>query len=222
MPPTITIDPITRIEGHLSVKVETTNGVVTAAYAAGESFRGFEAILKGRHPLDAQQVTQRICGVCPVEHAISSVLAQDQAYGVTPPNQGLLIRNLAQAANFLQSHIVHFYTLSAIDFIDITAVLQYQGSDAALNYLKAWVQSEISSNNYYPAAPFLPRFDGDYLADLDLNLGAIRIICAPWRSARKPRSSVRCSRANCRMWLHWSREVPRRASTPARSRMPWC
>ena len=174
MPPTITIDPITRIEGHLSVKVETTNGVVTAAYAAGESFRGFEAILKGRHPLDAQQVTQRICGVCPVEHAISSVLAQDQAYGVTPPNQGLLVRNLAQAANFLQSHIVHFYTLSAIDFIDITAVLQYQGSDAALNYLKAWVQSEIGSNNYYPAAPFLPRFDGDYLADLDLNLGAIR------------------------------------------------
>jgi Ni,Fe-hydrogenase I large subunit len=174
MPQTITIDPITRIEGHLSVKVETTNGVVTAAYAAGESFRGFEAILKGRHPLDAQQVTQRICGVCPVEHAISSVLAQDQAYGVTPPTQGLLIRNLAQAANFIQSHIVHFYTLSAIDFIDITAVLQYQGRDAALNYLKAWVQSEITSNNYYPAAPFLPRFDGDYLADLDLNLGAIR------------------------------------------------
>ncbi len=171
---TITIDPITRIEGHLSVRVETTNGVVSAAYAAGESFRGFEAILKGRSPLDAQQITQRICGVCPVEHAIASVLAQDAAFGVQPPTQGLLIRNLTQAANFIQSHIVHFYTLSAIDFIDITAVLQYQGKDAALNYLKAWVQSELSSTNYYPAAPFLPRFDGDYLANLDINLGAIR------------------------------------------------
>lgn len=174
MPQTITIDPITRIEGHLSVKVETVDGVVTAAYTAGESFRGFEAILKGRHPLDAQLVTQRICGVCPVEHGIASVLAQDQAFGVSPPTQGLLIRNLLQAANFIQSHIVHFYTLSAIDFIDITAVLQYQGRDAALNYLKAWVQEEISSSNYYPAAPFLPRFDGDYLANLELNLGAIR------------------------------------------------
>lgn len=174
MPPTITIDPITRIEGHLSVRVVTENGIVTAAHTVGESFRGFEAILKGRHPLDAQQVTQRICGVCPVEHAIASVLAQDVAYGVTPPTQGLLIRNLAQAANFIQSDIVHFYTLSAIDFIDITAVLQYQGRDAALNYLKGWVQSEINSSSYYPAAPFLPRFDGDYLADLDLNLGAIR------------------------------------------------
>ena len=174
MTETLTIDPVTRIEGHLSIRVQTTDGVVTSAEAAGESFRGFEAILKGRKPLDAQQITQRICGVCPVEHAVASVLAQDAAYGVTPPDNGRLIRNITAAANFLQSHIIHFYTLSAIDFIDIAAVLKYSGRDSGLNYLKGWIKSELSSTSYYPAAPFLPRLDADYLADDELNFQAIR------------------------------------------------
>ena len=175
MSQTITIDPITRIEGHLSVKVDTTGGVVTGAYSSGESFRGFEKILVGRKPIEAQQITQRICGVCPVEHAVASVLAQDQACGITGqiPTNGRLVRNIASAANFIQSHILHFYTLSAIDFIDINAVLNYTGKDARLTYLKSWVQSEMSSNSYYPAAPFLPRFDGDYATDFDLNIGAL-------------------------------------------------
>ena len=161
MAQSVLVDPVTRIEGHLSIRVEVENGLVTRAESAGESFRGFEAILKGRKPLDAQHITQRICGVCPVEHAIASVLAQDQACGVTPPDNGRLVRNIVAAANFIQSHILHFYTLSAIDFIDITAILQYQGKDAAMNYLKGWVQSELASTNYYPAAPFLPRMSGD-------------------------------------------------------------
>ncbi len=174
MAQSVLVDPVTRIEGHLSIRVEVEDGLVTRAESAGESFRGFEAILKGRKPLDAQHITQRICGVCPVEHAVASVLAQDQACGVSPPDNGRLIRNIVAAANFIQSHILHFYTLSAIDFIDITAILQYQGKDAAMNYLKGWVQSELSSTNYYPAAPFLPRMSGDYLADSELNLAAIR------------------------------------------------
>lgn len=174
MAQSVVVDPITRIEGHLSIRVEVENGQVISAESAGESYRGFEAILKGRKPIDAQYITQRICGVCPVEHAIASVLAQDEACGVTPPDNGRLVRNIVAAANFIQSHILHFYTLSAIDFIDITAVLQYQGKDSAMNYLKGWVQSEINSTNYYPAAPFLPRMDGDYASDLGLNLGAIK------------------------------------------------
>jgi Ni,Fe-hydrogenase I large subunit len=174
MAQSVVVDPITRIEGHLSIRVEVEEGRVISAESVGESFRGFEAILKGRKPIDAQYITQRICGVCPVEHAIASVLAQDEACGVTPPDNGRLVRNIVAAANFIQSHILHFYTLSAIDFIDITAVLQYQGRDAAMNYLKGWVQSEINSTNYYPAAPFLPRMEGDYATDLDLNLGAIK------------------------------------------------
>lgn len=174
MAQSVLVDPVTRIEGHLSIRVEVEDGLVISAESTGESFRGFEAILKGRKPIDAQYITQRICGVCPVEHAVASVLAQDMACGVTPPTNGRLIRNIVAAANFIQSHILHFYTLSAIDFIDITAVLQYQGRDAAMNYLKGWVQSEIGSTNYYPAAPFLPRMEGAYATDTALNLGAIR------------------------------------------------
>ena len=174
MSQSILVDPVTRIEGHLSIRVEVADGRVVSAESIGESFRGFEAILKGRKPMDAQYITQRICGVCPVEHAIASVLAQDAACGVTPAANGRLVRNIVAAANFIQSHILHFYTLSAFDFIDITAVLQYQGKDAAMNYLKGWVQSEIRSTNYYPAAPFLPRMAGDYASDPALNFGAIR------------------------------------------------
>jgi Ni,Fe-hydrogenase I large subunit len=169
MSQTLTIDPVTRVEGHLSIRVDVTGGAVSQAWSVGESFRGFEAILVGRSPLDAQQVTQRICGVCPVEHGIASVLAQDQAYGLTPPENGRLLRNIMQAANFIQSHILHFYTLSAIDFIDIAAVLNYQGSDGGLNYLKGWINSQLSSTSYYPIAPFLPRYDAQYLESLDLN-----------------------------------------------------
>jgi Ni,Fe-hydrogenase I large subunit len=73
---TITLSPVTRIEGHLGVKVDVEGGRGAKAYVSGEMFRGFEQILRGRDPLDAQHITQRICGVCPVEHGIASVLAQ--------------------------------------------------------------------------------------------------------------------------------------------------
>src|ERR1039458_8548865 len=101
---TIILDPITRIEGHLAVKVETDANRVTQAFVAGEMFRGFEQILRGRDPLDAQHITQRICGVCSVEHGVASVLAQEMAYNLTPPQNGFLARYLLQAANFLMSH----------------------------------------------------------------------------------------------------------------------
>ena len=170
----LAIDPVTRVEGHLSVRVEVEGGVIAQAWSTGESFRGFESILIGRSPLDAQLITQRICGVCPVEHGIASVQAQDQAYGLVPPENGRLLRNIIAAANFIQSHILHFYTLSAIDFIDIAAVLQYQGKDGGLNYLKNWVQTQLGSTSYFPLAPFLPRFDVAYLDSLDINFGALR------------------------------------------------
>ena len=138
----ITIDPVTRIEGHLAVKTEVAEGRVTQAFVMGEMFRGFELILRGRDPLDAQQITQRICGVCPVEHGIASILAQDMAYGIAPPDNGRIVRNLIQGANFIMSHLTHFYLLSALDFVDVTAVVSYQGKDAALVALKSWVKQE--------------------------------------------------------------------------------
>jgi len=174
MSQSITVDPLTRIEGHLAFKLETEAGRVTQAFVSGEMFRGFEVILRGRDPLDAQQITQRICGVCSVEHGIASVLAQERAYGVTPPTNGRLIRNLMQGASYIHSHIAHFYLLSALDFFDVTAITGYAGKDPALNGLKAWVEAELASKTIYPAAPFLPRYAGNYLAEPSLAIGALK------------------------------------------------
>ena len=170
----IKIDPITRIEGHLAFRVEVVSHQISDAFCSGEMFRGFEVILKGRHPMDAQQITQRICGVCPISHGIASVLAQDAAYQVMPPRNGMLLRNLIQASNLLMSHIIHFYHLSALDFIDITAITEYEGKDPGLNYLKGWVQTQLASQSIYPATPFLPRYEGNYIEDNSLNILGIK------------------------------------------------
>ena len=145
----IKIDPVTRIEGHLAIHLDIKDGLVNHAECVGEMFRGFETILKDRDPLDAQQITQRICGVCPVSHGMASVLAQDDAYGIKPPENGRLIRNIILASNYIQSHIIHFYQLSALDFVDIAAILEYKGKDPALLNLKNWVAGEIKSNKIF-------------------------------------------------------------------------
>lgn len=118
----MTIDPVTRIEGHLKIEVtiEVDEGVqqVVDARASGTLFRGFESILVGRQPDDAQHITQRICGVCPVSHGLASVLAQDAVAGVTVPDNARIMRNLVLGANYIQSHILHFYHLAVQDFVD--------------------------------------------------------------------------------------------------------
>ena len=174
MSKTIDIDPITRIEGHLAINIKVEDGRVIYARSSGEMFRGFEMILKGRDPLDAQQITQRICGVCPISHGTASILAQDMAYGIRPPENGRLARNIILAANYIQSHLVHFYQLSALDFVDIAAVTSYRGNDPMLKALKAWVKSQISSKTIFPAAPFLPRYDSPYIENKELNILAIK------------------------------------------------
>ncbi len=174
---TISISPLTRIEGHLAIHTETEKAPgghrVTAARCEGEMFRGFEEILRGRDPLDAQQVTQRICGVCPVSHGIASVRAQEMAYGITPNHNGRLLQNLVLAANYLQSHVLHFYHLAALDFVDVTAVLKYRGKDRRLRDLRDWVEQALSRGDVFPAAPFLPRCDGDYVSDPAVNWGLL-------------------------------------------------
>ena len=124
---TISIRPMTRIEGHLSVHAETEPVEIEGgqgfrvkdARCEGEMFRGIEKILEGRDPLDAQQITQRICGVCPISHGIASIRAQEMAYGISPSHNGRLLQNLILAANYLQSHVLHFYHLAALDFVDV-------------------------------------------------------------------------------------------------------
>jgi len=114
----ITIDPVTRVEGHLKVHVEVDDsGVVTTARVTGNLFRDFENILVGRHPWDAVRLTQRICGVCPVSHALVSTKAIEQSLRFAPSTQALYIRALIQGANYLQDHILHFYHLAAMDYV---------------------------------------------------------------------------------------------------------
>src|SRR5512147_116863 len=117
---TITVmDPITRIEGHLKVEVtvDIVNGrnQVTDARCTGTLFRGFESLLVGRTPTDAPILTQRICGVCPVSHGMASTTALEAASRLVPPTNARILRNLTLGANFLQSHILHFYLLAALD-----------------------------------------------------------------------------------------------------------
>ncbi len=151
MKQTITLNPVTRIEGHLAVKVEVDANLVSAAYVSGEMFRGFEAILRGRDPLDAQHITQRICGVCPVEHGMASVIAQEMAYGLTPPDNGRIVRNLIQGANFIMSHLTHFYLLSAVDFVDVAMVASYSGKDPALLELHPGTRRNWRQRGSFPA-----------------------------------------------------------------------
>ncbi len=119
----ITIDPITRIEGHLRIDLEVDGGVVKKAWSSGTMWRGFEEILKGRDPRDAWVFTQRICGVCTTVHAIASVRAVENALKLDIPLNAQLVRNLLVIAHGLHDHIVHFYHLSALDWVDVTKAL---------------------------------------------------------------------------------------------------
>ena len=112
------IDPITRIEGHLRVEMEVEQGVVTDAWVSGGCFRGMELVVQNRTPQDAAQIVQRICGVCPVSHSHASAIAAEKAYGITISNNARLIRNLIEGAQFLHSHILWFYNLCALDYVN--------------------------------------------------------------------------------------------------------
>ena len=114
----VILDPVTRLEGHLKIEVEIQNGQVIDAWASGTLFRGFETMLNNRDPWDAPNITQRICGVCPIAHGVTSVLALDAASGVAVPANARILRNLVNGADFVHSHILHFYHLTALDYIN--------------------------------------------------------------------------------------------------------
>lgn len=144
------IDPVTRLEGHLkvTVSIDTVNGQlqVVDAWSSGTLFRGLENVLTGRHPWDAQHITQRMCGVCPVPHSMASVLALQQAAGVEPPANATWMRNLILAANYLDSHILHFYHLSAMDYIDGPAMPPWQPSWSADKRFDATTTAVLVTN----------------------------------------------------------------------------
>ena len=131
----ITIDPVTRIEGHLRVDCEINGGKVTKAWSSGQMWRGVELILLGRDPRDAWTITQRICGVCTTVHAIASVRAVENALKLEVPLNAQYIRNMIVAAHAIHDHIVHFYHLSALDFVDVVSALKADPVKAA-----AWIE----------------------------------------------------------------------------------
>jgi hydrogenase large subunit len=120
----ITIDPVTRIEGHLRIDAEVDGGVVRKAWSSGQMFRGIERILQGRDPREAWLFTQRFCGVCTTVHAIASVRAVENALQLEVPLNAQYIRNLILVAHAMHDHIVHFYHLSALDWVDVVSALK--------------------------------------------------------------------------------------------------
>jgi hydrogenase large subunit len=127
----ITIDPVTRIEGHLRIDAEVEGGAIRKAWSSGTMWRGIEVILKDRDPRDAWVFTQRICGVCTTVHAIASVRSVENAIGLEVPLNAQLIRNLLVTAHALHDHVVHFYGLSALDWVDVTSALKADPAKAA-------------------------------------------------------------------------------------------
>lgn len=156
----IVIDPVTRIEGHLKIEVTVDKGEIKNANMSGTLFRGIETILKGRDPRDAVILSQRICGVCPEPHAIASVSALEDCTGLSDkiPENGILMRNIIQATRTIADHILHFYILSGLDYLDVSKVLEYKGNNLDLNNLKLFLKQGYSG-------PFLPRDEIDYKLD---------------------------------------------------------
>lgn len=153
----IVIDPITRIEGHLRIEVEVKDGKVVDAYSSGTMVRGFELILKGRDPRDAWAFTERACGVCTTVHALASVRCVEDALNITVPPNAELIRNLMFCAQYMQDHVVHFYHLHALDWVDVVSALKADPKEAS--------RIAPSISNY-------PKSSPNYFSDLQKRLTA--------------------------------------------------
>jgi len=121
----VVVDPLTRIEGHLRVEVNLdSDNVICNAVSSGTMWRGIETILRGRDPRDAWAFTERICGVCTGAHALTSVRAVENALGITIPDNANSIRNIMQLCLLVHDHLVHFYHLHALDWVDVVAALR--------------------------------------------------------------------------------------------------
>jgi hydrogenase large subunit len=153
----IVIDPITRIEGHLRIEVQVQNGKVVDAYSSGTMVRGFELILKGRDPRDAWAFTERACGVCTTVHALASVRTVEDALEIVVPPNAELVRNLMFCAQYMQDHVVHFYHLHALDWVDIVSALKANPNETS--------RIAQSISNY-------PKSSPKYFSDLQKKLTA--------------------------------------------------
>lgn len=139
----IVIDPITRIEGHLRIEAEIQNGKVVNAYSSSTMVRGIEKIVEGRDPRDVWAFVQRACGVCTTVHAIASIRAVENALGIAVPQNAELARNIILASQYVHDHVVHFYHLHALDWVDVTKVLDADPAktSALAQSISSWPKS---------------------------------------------------------------------------------
>ncbi|MBP6671371.1 MAG: nickel-dependent hydrogenase large subunit, partial [Gemmatimonadales bacterium] len=146
----VVVDPITRIEGHLRIEAQAENGKISNAWATSTQFRGIEIIMQGRDPRDAWAFTQRICGVCTVVHAVASCRAVEDALGITIPTNANLIRNLVHGMQFIQDHVIHFYHLHALDWVDVVSALKADpgGTSRLARSISPWPNN---SESYFKA-----------------------------------------------------------------------
>jgi len=151
----LVVDPITRIEGHLRVEAQMEGNKIAEAYSSGTMVRGIEIILRGRDPRDAWAFAQRICGVCTLVHGIASVRAVENALAIDIPKNAQLIRNLMIAAQYVHDHVMHFYHLHALDWVDVVSALDADP--------KATSDLASSISNY-------PRSSPGYFSDVKAKL----------------------------------------------------
>ncbi len=120
----IVVDPITRIEGHLRIEVEVKDGKISDAYSSSPMVRGLENIVKGRDPRDVWAFVQRACGVCTTVHALASVRSVEDSLGIEIPPNAEMVRNIMEGVLYMHDHVVHFYHLHALDWVDVVNALK--------------------------------------------------------------------------------------------------
>lgn len=153
----IVIDPITRIEGHLRIEAEIKDGKITDVYSSGTMVRGIEKIVQGRDPRDVWAFVGRVCGVCTTVHSLASVRAVENALGINVPANAELVRNIMDAALYMHDHVVHFYHLHALDWVDVVSALKADPKKT----------SEIAQSISH-----WPKSSPGYFSDLQKRLGA--------------------------------------------------
>ena len=120
----IVVDPVTRIEGHLRIEAEIENGIIQDAFSSGTMVRGIEIIVQDRDPREVWAYVGRVCGVCTSIHSLCSVRAVENALGIVIPPNAEMVRNLMQGALLMHDHVVHFYQLQALDWVDVISALK--------------------------------------------------------------------------------------------------
>lgn len=153
----IVIDPITRIEGHLRIEAEIKDGKITDVYSSGTMVRGIEKIVQGRDPRDVWAFVGRVCGVCTTVHSLASVRSVENALNINVPANAELVRNIMFAAQYLHDHVVHFYHLHALDWVDVVSALKADPK----------ATSEIAQSISH-----WPKSSPGYFSDLQKRLGA--------------------------------------------------